>query len=79
LPRFVVEIGGEIMSEKIEIKPTPIQRNAYDVAVDLTKIYYESFTPRSVEEIQDTFMKFYAVTKRAPSINHERFIPDNMK
>lgn len=47
------------MSDEIKVKPTPIQRNVLDVAMELTQLYYECVTPKGVEEIQETFSKFY--------------------
>lgn len=32
------------MSETIKVEPTPIQRNMFDVAVELTKFFYENKT-----------------------------------
>lgn len=50
------------MSEKLDVNPTPIQRNQYDVAVDLTKLYYSlRLETPEIEEIQETYAKFYAV------------------
>ena len=49
------------MADNINVKPTPIQRNKFDVATELTKLHFESVTPRSDEEIGEVFAKFYAI------------------
>ena len=49
------------MADEIKVKPTPIQRNPLDVATELTLFYYEKTGVDSVEELQETFIKFHAV------------------
>lgn len=49
------------MADQIEVKPTPIQRNTFDVATELTQMFFSKFSIGSEEEVQKTFAKFYAV------------------
>jgi hypothetical protein len=52
------------MSEEIKVKPTPIQRNEFDVAMELTEYYLKyNRQDKTVDLIQDTFVKFYAMAK----------------
>jgi hypothetical protein len=53
------------MADEIKVVPTPIQRNEFDVATELTQIYFNSRTPDSVEDIQVTFVKMYAAVYAA--------------
>lgn len=73
------------MADSVSVDPTPIQRNQYDVAVDLTKLYYERSNIRpSVEEIQETYAKFYAVAcgmyvkahGKSPVDNIQKLLPE---
>jgi hypothetical protein len=48
------------MSDKVKVSPTPIQRNAFDVATELTMRYFEHQNPKSPEEMGEVFAKFYA-------------------
>lgn len=59
------------MSEEIKVKtiPTPIQRNELDVAMELTKLYYESHNIESIEDIQNTFAKFKCSVEIASSLH----------
>ena len=48
------------MAETIRVEPTPIQRNLFDVAVELTQLYFETKRPDSVTEIQEVYTEFYS-------------------
>jgi hypothetical protein len=62
--------GGGGMPEDIKVKPTPIQRNTLDVATELTQLYFSRYNPDTPEEIQEVFLKFYAVAEAADNINY---------
>lgn len=62
------------MSEKIDVKPTLIQRNSLDVAVELTQLYYSKFGMEDSKEVQDIFLKFFAVAETARLINFKDLI-----
>lgn len=50
------------MEEDMKLKSTPIQRNEYDVAIELTNLYFSYRTDSpEVEEIQQVYARFYAV------------------
>lgn len=54
------------MADNINVSPTPIQRNAEDVAIELTQLYYEKgdySASITIEEIQETYSKFYATAR----------------
>jgi len=53
------------MGDKIEVKHVPVQRNVLDVATDLTLAYTATYGIGSVEEMQQVFLKFYAVAQHA--------------
>lgn len=57
------------MADEVKVNPTPIQRNLFDVATDLTKLFYEDKSPSSVDEIAETYLKFY-ITAKAAYNNH---------
>lgn len=53
------------MADDVKVKPTPIQRNEFDVAIELTKLYYDSFSVDNKDEVAETFLKFYSVARGA--------------
>ncbi|WP_099157284.1 hypothetical protein [Virgibacillus ndiopensis] len=62
------------MAENIKVKPTPIQRNPLDVAMELTKIYIEKGFQTEPENLEDIYSRFYAV---AATLHHKH--PDYLK
>ena len=56
------------MSEDLKVKPTPIQRNSLDVAMELTEMYYVSHNQGDLEEMQNTFAKFYSSVQVAQNL-----------
>lgn len=58
------------MSEKVEVSPTPIQRNHYDVAVELTQLYYKLSPNADPEMIDAVYARFYATAR---TLGHPRF------
>ena len=70
------------MADKIEVSPTPIQRNRFDVATDLTNLYYSSTSPASKEEVAETFLTFYATVEAAYRTSHKdlkEYMPESLK
>lgn len=70
------------MSEEIKVKPTPIQRNAFDVAMELTQIYIQRIGIDSAEDIEERFMKYYSIACVCSNTNPSRlldFVPDDLK
>jgi len=69
------------MSDTIKTQPTPIQRNDRDVAVELTKLYYEHFACEDIDEIANTYIKFYATSYGAYIQGRSLvdFMPDGLK
>lgn len=61
------------MPDNVSVTPTPIQRNILDVAMELTQLYYNSHQTGSLEEMQETFSKFYAVAKVLDNTHHSYF------
>lgn len=73
--------GGEPVAEDIKVKPTPIQRNKYDVAVELTNLYYSAAPISSVDEIANTFLQFFATAEGAEFIYTKElleFMPEKL-
>jgi hypothetical protein len=53
------------MADNVNVNPTPIQRNQRDVAMELTKLYFdrqgrEEFT---IDKIKEVYINFYSVAK----------------
>lgn len=65
------------MTSEIEIRHVPVQRNIMDAAIELCQIYYENAPVKSVEEMQKTFLKFYAIAYRAyhGEIDLDQYLP----
>lgn len=51
------------MSEDLTVNPTVVQRNKFDVATELTKLYYTEYDIEDAEEMQTLFAKFYAIAQ----------------
>jgi Fic family protein len=49
------------MAENVKVKPTPIQRNANDVAVELLTLRARIFGIDSPDDIETLFAKYYAI------------------
>ncbi|ELK47193.1 hypothetical protein [Halobacillus sp. BAB-2008] len=61
------------MSDKINVKPTPIQRNKLDTALELTKLQIETFGIEANEnEIENQFAKFYSLAATLEGTRHQR-------
>jgi hypothetical protein len=50
------------MADNVTVSPTPIQRNANDVAIELFKFHSRSFGVAE-NEIEQTYAKYYALAK----------------
>lgn len=70
------------MADAIKVNPTPIQRNILDVATELTQLYYKASSPANVEEIQETYSKFYAIALTMQATHYpkdvEKLLPDEL-
>jgi len=69
------------MSEKMSVSPTPIQRNALDVATELTKMYFDRVGFDSKEEIAEAFLTFYSTAHAAKNTHYSRlteYMPDSL-
>lgn len=51
------------MSEDLTVNPTVVQRNKFDVATELTKLYYTEYDIEDAEDMQTLFAKFYAIAQ----------------
>ncbi|CAF1719554.1 hypothetical protein [Bacillus subtilis] len=45
----------------VSTKPSPIQRNQYDVAVELTQLHVEKYGVSNPNDIADAYAKYYAL------------------
>ena len=71
-----------VLKDDMKIKPTPIQRNSFDVAVDLTKLYYKTAPTNETkaDRIAEVFSMFFATAKLCDySANLKELLPDNLK
>ncbi|WP_134705107.1 hypothetical protein [Ammoniphilus sp. YIM 78166] len=50
------------MAEQIQVNPTPIQRNAFDVAIELTQLYTQRYS-FDQNELEQMFTKYYAIAR----------------
>ena len=66
----------------MEVKPTPIQRNINDVAIELTELYYSQYKFNSIDELSDTYSKFYSTVSILGVCSTEKmknYLPDVFK
>ncbi|NOU63162.1 hypothetical protein GC096_03760 [Paenibacillus sp. LMG 31461] len=59
------------MADRVEVDPTPIQRNAFDVAMELTDLYWRNSANADIEKIDSIFARFYATAKILQSTNYD--------
>jgi len=57
------------MEEKMVVKHIPVQRNAMDVAVELTQLYFSFHIKAKEEDIKEKYMEFYSIAKALEYIN----------
>jgi hypothetical protein len=62
------------MADIVEVKPTPIQRNSLDVAVELFQEYAKYNDVSKVEDIQEVFLKLYSTVEGARFIGTKNLI-----
>lgn len=74
------------MAEEVKVKPTPIQRNSQDVAMELLNIYlkdqYSTDKPVTAEELSDIYLKFYSMARAAESTHYKKledYLPEKLK
>lgn len=71
-----------MLSNDIKVSPTPIQRNAFDVAVELTKMNFKTRDTTNPDEIAEVFVKFLAaaILFKGTDYNTLRdLLPDKLK
>lgn len=59
------------MADKIEVNPTPIQRNAHDVAMELTALYWQNSNVADIEKIDSIYARFYATARLLEASNRD--------
>lgn len=70
------------MADNINVNPTPIQRNSFDVAIELFQEYAKTNDVSKVEDIQAVFLKLYATVEGARFVGTKRlqsFMPEELK
>ncbi|MFC5466769.1 hypothetical protein [Lederbergia graminis] len=68
------------MAEDIKVERVS-QRNEFDVAVDLTKLYLDEFTISDEEEIEKQFATFYALAvtlKNTDTYHLQKLVPEEI-
>ncbi|MED1820996.1 hypothetical protein [Bacillus subtilis] len=66
----------------ITTKPTPIQRNSLDVAIELTQLHVEQFGLEGKDDLANTYAKYYAIANTLKNKNLEalkKFLPEEIK
>lgn len=69
------------MAENINVRPTPIQRNKFDVAIELTNLHLRTFG-FTEEEVEKTFTKYYSLVAVLERTHHNQllqFLPDEIQ
>lgn len=69
------------MSERISVKPTPIQRNIYDVAIELVNLHV-SREPVDTSELGELYTKYYAIAytlSKKGAAELDNFLPEEIK
>jgi hypothetical protein len=70
------------MADDINVKPTPIQRNKFDVAVELVEFSKPYISYDNIEDIQNAFAKFYAIAAACERTSHSKLkdsLPQDLK
>lgn len=63
-------------------KPVSTQRNAFDVAMELTDLYSTYHRFGSVKDIQEIFTEFYAIASVCQNCGPDKlveYVPDKLK
>jgi hypothetical protein len=72
--------GGVKMSD-VKISPTPIQRNANDVAIELVNLHASRFSIQE-SDIPELFTKYVALARYLNSKNYndlKQFLPEEIR
>lgn len=73
------------MSNDVNVKPTPIQRNRLDVAIELTQLHMQSFGATNEDYIKKAFAEYYSLvyhlerTAINSSDKLKEFLPEDTK
>ncbi|MEG6521120.1 hypothetical protein [Desulfotomaculum sp. 1211_IL3151] len=65
-----------------ESNATPIQRNAFDVAMELTMLSLRVTKISNESDIHERFLKYYSIVRTVETVNFtelERYLPEEMK
>jgi hypothetical protein len=57
------------MSDTVRVSPTPIQRNKFDVAVELTQLHFEQNINTTSNDIEGLFAKYYALAEYCEKVH----------
>jgi hypothetical protein len=64
----------KIMTNVVKTSPTPIQRNKFDVAIELTQLQRQLGGLSYSEDIEKTFAKYYALAILCENANYEQLL-----
>lgn len=73
------------MANDISVKPTPIQRNALDVATELTELHFKYLRLEDEESIKKAFLEYYSLvchlerTRGNTPDKLKEFLPSDIK
>lgn len=65
----------------LTVKPTPIQRNEFDVAIELLQLH-QSKTATNAEDLPKVFAEYYSLARLLKSSHGETlkpFLPEDIK
>ncbi|KDR95695.1 hypothetical protein SAMN02745945_01546 [Peptoclostridium litorale DSM 5388] len=68
--------------EDINLNPAPIQRNEFDVAVELTMYVARATRLGKQKDIQDVFLSFYSLAKVLDETDPKKlmkYIPEDLR
>jgi len=70
------------MAENINVNPTPIQRNAADVAIELTEMHKQLIGFADENDIERVYTKYFSLASVLKNTNPSKlkvFITDDVK
>lgn len=73
------------MSNDLKIRPTPIQRNELDVAMELTQLHFKELSIEGEDHIKKVFTEYYSLIKSLEytAFNDRKklyeFLPEDIK
>ncbi|KNF07156.1 hypothetical protein CLPU_22c00080 [Gottschalkia purinilytica] len=73
------------MANDVSVKPTPIQRNELDVAMELTQFHFKRFGVDNAEHMKQIFTEYYSLVQYLELIRFneidklKEFLPEDIR